>query len=185
MFDNCCFCFVFQCQVMVIVGGIQCIVGQVISDMYQQQWFIQVVVVWYVNVGYCLGQVFGQMEKYFWLQGIWQMLVLIIDIDFYVVGGKIVVQLRMIVVIDKYQLSGVQWQCQCIMLFSIERGFFIGDKVIVKQGIQWSVFLVFVFVCWQFKVQQLLQMLIGFWGMWVVLCFKQMVLLLQCVIVVW
>ncbi len=86
---------------MAIVGGIQRIAGRATGDMHQQQRFIQRrlrgtrmrVTVWAA----------GQMEKHLRLQGIRQMLALIIDTDLHAAGGKIVAQLRMIAAIDKHQ----------------------------------------------------------------------------------
>ncbi len=75
---------------------------------------------------------FGQMEKHLRLQGMRQMLALIIDTDLHAAGGKIVAQLRMIAAIDKHQPPGVQRQRQRITLFSTERGSLIGDKATVK-----------------------------------------------------
>ncbi len=60
----------------------------------------------HANAGHRLGQAFGQMEKHLRLQGIRQMLALIIDTDLHAAGGKIVAQLRMIAAIDKHQPPG-------------------------------------------------------------------------------
>ena len=47
--------------------------------MHQQQRFIQAAVAQHANAGHRLGQAFGQMEKHLRLQGIRQMLALIIN----------------------------------------------------------------------------------------------------------
>ena len=132
MFDHSRLRPAFQRQVMAIVGGIQRIAGQATGDMHQQQRFIQAAVARHANAGHRLGQAFGQMEKHLRLQGIRQMLALIIDTDLHAAGGKIVAQLRMIAAIDKHQPPGVQRQRQRITLFSAERCPLVGDKVTVQ-----------------------------------------------------
>ena len=117
---------------MAIVGGIQRIAGGPLVICISSSGFIRAAVARHANAGHRLGRAFGQMEKHLRLQGIRQMLALIIDTDLHAAGGKIVAQLRMIAAIDKHQPPGVQRQRQRITLFSAESGPLIGDKATVK-----------------------------------------------------
>lgn len=73
------------------------------------------------NRGHRLGRAFGRMEKHLRLQGIRQMLALIIDTDLHAAGGKIVAQLRMMAAIDKHQPPGVQRRASASRCSALKR----------------------------------------------------------------
>ena len=162
-----------------IVGGIQRIAGQAAGDMHQQQRLIQAAIARHAKAGHRLRQAFGQMEKHLRLEGIRQMLALVIDADLHAAGGEIVAQLRMIATVDKHQSPGVQRQRQRVTLFGADRRSLIGDEAAVKQRVQRGVFPVLLLARRQTQAQQLLQMLAGLRRTLVALRFKQMVPLLQ------
>ena len=72
------------------------------------------------------------MEKHLRLQGIRQMLALVINANLHAAGGEIVAQLRMIAAVDKHQTPGVQRQRQRVTLFGAERRPLLGDEAAVK-----------------------------------------------------
>ena len=75
-----------QRDVVAIMSRVHPGSGQPLGDMHQQQRLIQAAVARHAKAGHRLRQAFGQMEKHLRLQGMRQMLALIIDTDLHAAG---------------------------------------------------------------------------------------------------
>lgn len=92
-----------QRQMVAIVGGVHFIACQPTRQVHNQQRFIRVLVAPDPNMGNGGRQAFGQMQKDFGLNGVRQLLTLVIHLHFIAAGGQIVTQARAKLTVDKHQ----------------------------------------------------------------------------------
>ena len=92
-----------QFQMMAIVGGIHFIARQPARQVHNQQRFLRALVAPDPNAGDGGRQAFGQMQKDFGLNGVRQLLTLVIHLHVIAAGGQIVAQAVAKLAVDKHQ----------------------------------------------------------------------------------